>query len=192
MAGWPVAQDAGKSALRGFRAIRGTETGARAAAHAGSASLADIETLAPRLRALGWQVHLWANCAFTVANAARLRALGMNIVLDHMGYFDVSLGVADASFRSLLSVLADERFWVKLSVVRVSKDRPYYPDVRPFHDALIAAIPDRLIFGSDWPYISLDSAPPDVGHLVDLFDAWTPDPALRHKVFVDNPRRLFG
>ena len=177
---------------QGFRAVRFTETGARAAAHAGSASLTDMEALAPRLCALGWQAHLWANCAFTVAEARRLQATGLRIVLDHMGYFDASLGVEHADFQALLSLLRDHDIWVKLSVVRVSKDRPFYANIRPFHDALVQAIPDRLIFGSDWPYISLDDAPPDVGHLVDLFDAWTPDAAIRQKVFVDNPARLFA
>jgi 2-pyrone-4,6-dicarboxylate lactonase len=176
----------------GFRAVRFTETGARAAAHAGSASLKDMEALAPRMRALGWQAHLWANCAFTVAEAQRLHAAGLRVALDHMGYFDASLGVRHETFQSLLALLRDSDFWVKLSVVRVSKERPDYANIRPFHDALIEAIPDRLIFGSDWPYISLDDAPPDVGRLIDLFDAWTPDKAIRQKVFVDNPARLFG
>ena len=177
---------------QGFRAVRVTETGPRAASHSGSASLADLEALAPRLRALGWKAHLWANCAFTVAHAARLDALGMTVVLDHMGYFDASLGVRDSAFQSLLAMLRIQDFWVKLSVVRVSKNRPNYPEIRPFHDALVDAIPDRLVFGSDWPYISLDEAPPDVGRLVDLFDAWTADVTVRRKVFVDNPATLLG
>lgn len=177
---------------RGFRAIRFTETGARAAAHAGSASFADLDVLAPRMRALGWQAHLWANCATTLANADRLRRHRLPVVLDHMGYFDIVRGAGDAVFQDFLKMLADGDFWVKVSVVRVSKERPTYTNVRPFHDALVEQFPDRLIFGSDWPYISLDEAPPDVGKLIDLFDAWTPDASIRHKVFVDNPTALFG
>ena len=33
---------------------------------------------------------------------------------------------------------------------------------------------------------------PDTGHMLDLFNAWTPDPALRKKILVDNPARLYG
>lgn len=33
--------------------------------------------------------------------------------------------------------------------------------------------------------------PPDPGALVDLFDDWTRDDAIRHKLFVDNPRALY-
>jgi 2-pyrone-4,6-dicarboxylate lactonase len=32
---------------------------------------------------------------------------------------------------------------------------------------------------------------PDDGHLVDLFDAWTPDPG-HQRILVDTPARLFG
>jgi len=177
---------------QGFRAIRATETGARAAGHAGAASLTDLEALAPRMRALGWHAQLWANCSFTVANADRLAALGLPVVLDHMGYFDAALGVDDATFQALLARMRDGQFWIKLSVVRISKERPLYNNIRPFHDAVLEANPDRALFGSDWPYISLDEAPPDVGKLVDLFDAWTPDVALRKKVFVENPNALLG
>ena len=33
---------------------------------------------------------------------------------------------------------------------------------------------------------------PDDGHLLDLFNASTPDAALRKKILVDNPARLYG
>jgi predicted TIM-barrel fold metal-dependent hydrolase len=31
----------------------------------------------------------------------------------------------------------------------------------------------------------------DDGHLLDLFNAWTPATAVRHKILVDNPARLY-
>ena len=33
---------------------------------------------------------------------------------------------------------------------------------------------------------------PDDGHLVELFNAWTPDARHRQRILVDTPARLFG
>jgi predicted TIM-barrel fold metal-dependent hydrolase len=57
---------------------------------------------------------------------------------------------------------------------------------------LIAANPDQLVWGTDWPHPRLDKDMPDTGHLLDLFNAWTPDAALRRKILVENPARLYG
>jgi predicted TIM-barrel fold metal-dependent hydrolase len=64
--------------------------------------------------------------------------------------------------------------------------------VRPFHEALVREAPDRLIWGSDWPYIGMNDGPPDVGALIDLFDLWVHDDALRQKILVTNPAILYG
>ena len=176
----------------GFRAVRFTETGRPTPPGAGTLNLPELQALLPRLREMGWQAHIWARAADTLAAAPWLATSGVPVVLDHMGYFDVAKGVADPGFRDLLLLARDAGFWVKLTPVRVTQQHGIYADVRPFHDAWLEAVPDRAVFGSDWPYISLDDAPPDAGKLVDLFDAWTPDATLRHKVFVENPARLFG
>jgi predicted TIM-barrel fold metal-dependent hydrolase len=33
---------------------------------------------------------------------------------------------------------------------------------------------------------------PDVGHLFELFQAWTPDQAKQQRILVTNPARLYG
>jgi predicted TIM-barrel fold metal-dependent hydrolase len=33
---------------------------------------------------------------------------------------------------------------------------------------------------------------PNAGHLLDLFNEWTPDAIVRRKILVDNPARLYG
>jgi predicted TIM-barrel fold metal-dependent hydrolase len=177
---------------QGFRAMRFTMTGPRARQYAGSLDFDDLDRLAPAMRALGWHVQAWATCAEIVKAADRLSNCGMPVVFDHMGYFDVAAGTGDAIFRSYLDLLVSGDFWVKTTPIRLTKTDPSFESIRPFHDLLLAAIPDRALFGSDWPYLSLDAKRPDTGRLVDLFDAWTPDAALRTKVFVDNPKRLYG
>ncbi|MGZ3320500.1 MAG: amidohydrolase family protein, partial [Xanthobacteraceae bacterium] len=68
---------------------------------------------------------------------------------------------------------------------------PDYPDARPFHTALVAENPDRLVWGGDWPHPRMEEEMPDVGHLLDLFMEWTPDAAIRQRILVGNPQRLY-
>jgi len=189
----PAIADADLEALdrAGFCSIRFTVTGARAASFAGSLDFGDLGKLAPRMRALGWYVDVWATCAEIVAAAPQLAQVGMPVVFDHMGYFDVAAGVADPLFQNYLALLRDGDFWVKTTPIRLVRGEPEADAIRPFHEAVLDAVPDRALFGSDWPYLSMDANRPDTGHLVDLFDAWTPDEGLRQKVFVDNPQALF-
>jgi 2-pyrone-4,6-dicarboxylate lactonase len=77
-------------------------------------------------------------------------------------------------------------------VCRVSRAKPDYPDARPLHDALVAANPDRLLWGSDWPYVRMGDPTPDAGRLLDLFQAWVGDAELARRILVDNPAALYG
>jgi predicted TIM-barrel fold metal-dependent hydrolase len=33
---------------------------------------------------------------------------------------------------------------------------------------------------------------PDAGHLFELLQSWTPDPAIQHRILVTNPAKLYG
>ena len=189
----PTIPDASLETLdrQGFQGIRFTVNGPRSQQFTGSLDFSDLRVFAPRLKALGWHAQIWAKCENLVAEARELASYGIPVVFDHMGYFEPDKGLADPVFQSYLSLVQDGDFWVKMTPVRLTKTDPTWEVVRPFHDALVAAIPDRILFGSDWPYISLDANPPDPGALVDLFDRWTPDEGIRHKLFVDNPNRFY-
>ena len=52
----------------------------------------------------------------------------------------------------------------------------------------------RLEWGSDWPHVKTEwGIPmPKDGELADLLEAWVPDAAMRKRVLVDNPARLYG
>jgi predicted TIM-barrel fold metal-dependent hydrolase len=58
---------------------------------------------------------------------------------------------------------------------------------------LVAANPERLTWGSDWPHPSIAAEiMPDDGHLLDLFMEWTPNEATRRRILVETPATLFG
>lgn len=82
--------------------------------------------------------------------------------------------------------------WVKLSGPdRISAAGPPFHDALPFAQALIAASPDRVVWGTDWPHPS-NRWRPDDADLVELLPLIAPDAATRQKLLVDNPTRLYG
>ena len=94
--------------------------------------------------------------------------------------------------RRCSSCCADERAWVKISGAErlTAGGAPPYDDVVPFARALVAAAPDRVLWGTDWPHPNVRHMPDD-GDLVDLLVDLVPDEATRHRVLVTNPERLY-
>jgi predicted TIM-barrel fold metal-dependent hydrolase len=157
----------------------------------GAVGIDHLVVLAPRLRALGWKAQLWCPIEVHALRLPDLVGLGVPLVVDHMGWFTPADGVSAPAFQQLLALLREGRIWIKLSLCRMSRQLPDYPDVRIFHDALIHANPARLLWGSDWPHVRMGDLAPDVGHLLDLFHAWTGDADLERRILVENPAALF-
>ena len=66
-----------------------------------------------------------------------------------------------------------------------------YDDITPFARALVAAAPDQLVFGTDWPHVMMGGEMPNTGALIEQLAVWVPDEAARKKILVDNPARLY-
>ena len=178
---------------KGVRALRFVETSiAGGQRFSGAVGLDEFPALAPRMKELGWHAQIWTTCDTIVAAAPMLLAHGLPLVLDHMARFDTARGTMDTAFRGVLRLLIEGKVWVKMIPARNSTHFPDYNDVRPFHDALVRANSNRLIWGSDWPYLRMGDATPDAGHLLDLHHAWCRDETLCRKILVDNPARLYG
>ena len=110
-----------------------------------------------------------------------------------MGRAPVEQGVESRPFRLLRDLLAgDGKFWVKVSgPERLSRIGPPYADVEPVARALLRTVPERVLWGTDWPHPNMKSHMPDDGALVDWIMAVCDTPALRRQVLVDNPARLY-
>jgi 2-pyrone-4,6-dicarboxylate lactonase len=155
-----------------------------------------FEVFRKTMAELGWVVQFFCDHRMLSQTAAALRDISrdMTVIVDHLGMVPAAQGVADPNFQALLKLVGDGHAYVKLSAVyRLSAQFPDYPDARVLHDALIAANPERLMWGTDWPHPSISAAVmPDDGHLLDLFVDWTPDEQMRRRILVDTPARLFG
>jgi predicted TIM-barrel fold metal-dependent hydrolase len=158
----------------------------------GAISARTLLEFGPRLAEAGLHPELWARIEHHVEIIPLLIPFGMPIVLDHMAGIDTSRGVADPAFQQLLRFVGDGHVWVKTSLCRQSRAYPRYEDLKPFHDALVAANPERLLWASDWPYLAMGDASPDVGVMIDLAHEWVPDASARQRIFVDNPGEVYG
>ncbi|MDX1575653.1 MAG: amidohydrolase family protein [Kiloniellales bacterium] len=157
-------------------------------------AVADLGELAGRIAPFGWHLQLLIDVSQAPDQVRRLADLPVPTVIDHLGHLPAALGCDHPGFQALLGLLRDGRSWVKLSApYRLSAQAgPPYDDLRPMAEALLDAAPERALWGSDWPHPAIGGPRPDPAKLLDpLFD-WIDDPALRRRVLVDNPARLYG
>jgi predicted TIM-barrel fold metal-dependent hydrolase len=159
----------------------------------GSLPAARLRNLAARIAPLAWHLELLAHVDEYPALERELGELPVDLVFGHLGYMRTDKGLADPGFRALLRLASEGRAWVKLTgPYRISTRPMPHEDVTPFAHALLAAAPGRIVWGSDWPHVMVKGAMPNDGDLADLLADWVPDEALRRRVLVENPARLYG
>jgi 2-pyrone-4,6-dicarboxylate lactonase len=152
-----------------------------------------FEKLAPAMADLGLHAQFMMDANALDSALPFFKNWKLPIVLDHMGNVDGTKGANQPGVQQMCRLLAEGRIWVKVSgSYRVSTQYPDYPDAKPIHEALVHANPDQIVWGTDWPHPRLEKDMHEDGHLLDLFNAWTPDAELRKKILVDNPVKLYG
>ncbi len=162
-------------------------------AHLGGApELSDFWRIVERVAKWNWHIVMHFDAIDLPQYTQLLNIMPTPFVIDHMARVNATNGVEQESFQALLSLMNDERCWVKISgAERITADgAPPYDDVVPYARALIAAAPDRVLWGTDWPHPNVRHMPDD-GDLVDLLVDFAPDEAVRNRILVDNPRRLY-
>ncbi|MCC8939730.1 amidohydrolase family protein [Bradyrhizobium sp. Arg68] len=158
-----------------------------------------------RMKARGWHVQLFTSLAMITAIKELVAASPVPVVFDHFGGAEAALGVSQPGFADLVELVKSGKAYVKISgAYRASKQGPDYADAAPLAQALIAANAERIVWGTDWPHP--DSVTPagkkisdvtplfqiDDGRLLNQLAVWAPDAAVRKRILVDNPARLYG
>ncbi len=161
--------------------------------YGGGVGFAVGRAIEARVKARGWHIQLLIDIAQPAVDWDWLERASVPLVFDHFGHFDARLGPQSPGFQRMLRLVRDGRAWVKITgPTRISAlPAPEHADVRPLAAALVAAAPERLVWGSDWPHVALWGRMPDDGDLVDDLARWGLDEAMRRRVLVENPARLY-
>jgi predicted TIM-barrel fold metal-dependent hydrolase len=184
------------------RGVRGLRVNIATAGIASLDAMRDGIAAAAKLAARnGWHVQIFVPSSTLAPLAPTLRALPVDTVVDHFGL--IAPGATGEPPDTLVSLLESGKVWVKISgAYRIAAD-PADPRIDPLARRLVAANPERVVWGSDWPHTPRhdlrqpgdDSEKPfqdiDTKGLLDLVPRWLNDDALVRRVLVENPGRLY-
>jgi len=152
-----------------------------------------IPDLAARIAPFGWHIEFLFPGNDIVALMPTLAAVKVPISIAHFAYQPATAGVKARGFQALIELMRRGNTWMKISGAnRVSAtDLPPYDDVKPMAHALIAAAPERIMWGTDWPHPNKYLVNPNDGDLVDAFGDWVTDEGMRRKIMVANPAAFY-
>lgn len=150
-----------------------------------------------------WHIEIYTRLSVIEAIKDQVSASPVPVSFDHFGGAQAALDVNQPGFGTLCNLLKSGKAYVKVSApYRSSKQAPGYADTTPLAKAYIAANPERVIWGTDWPHPQQIPGKPiseitplyqiDDGHDLNLVAIWAPDPAVRKKILVDNPGKLYA
>lgn len=151
-----------------------------------------LRLLASRIAPFGWHIEFLMHVDEFPDLDRQLGPIGVPMVFGHLGYVPVARGVRTQGFEALLRLMRDGHAWVKLTApYRLTGSELPYTEVDALAARLVEATPQRLLWGSDWPHVIVKTAMPNDGDLFDVFTRWVPDEAVRHRILVENPARLY-
>lgn len=150
---------------------------------------------------LGWHIQIHARLPLIARLASVLAALPVPVVLDHFAYASPDLSRECDERAALLRLMASGKVYVKLSAAHRIGPADDGTSARLLARALIAANPERVLWGSDWPHTSSsrsqrqpDRVEPfeavDDGLALRRLAHWT-SAREREQILVGNPAALY-
>jgi predicted TIM-barrel fold metal-dependent hydrolase len=153
---------------------------------------------AARVKSRNWHIQLNTTLPVIAAMKDTLAASPVTLVFDHFGNAKEELGVAQHGFSDLVALVKSGKAYVKISIS--GGPRQNYGYFAPLAQTLIGANVDRILWGSNWPHPNaVDGSTAKVtplwqvddGLVLNLLPTWAGDAAVRRKILVDNPARLY-
>lgn len=160
----------------------------------GARDPAVLTRLAERVHPLGWHILLHGEMSVLLPVLDAMAHVATPIVIDHMARPDLTQPLDHGHVVALEAHLARPGRWIKLSGV----DRAMGGVAGPWPPAidharrLLAAAPDRAIWGSDWPHPNIKGPVPEDAALLRFITDVCENEAAVQAVLVDNPKRLYA
>lgn len=162
----------------------------------GPLSMNDLLAVNARVSPFGWSLIAQFDGRYILDYRPILERVRGNYVIDHLGKFLTPVRVESREFQALLKLIDRGNCYVKLAAFYETSQigGPGFDDVAPLARALIAHAPERVIWGTNWPHLMATDAAgyPNDAALLDLAWDWIGSDENRHRVFVDNPARLYN
>lgn len=158
----------------------------------GKLPIEGLRQLAKTIAPLGWHIEFLMHVNEFPDLHRQLSGLPVPLVFGHLGYVPTQLGNTEG-FEGLLQLAREGQAWIKLTApYRLTPEAYPYPSVQPAAERLLQEVPERLMWGSDWPHVFIKSAMPNDGDLFNLFLDWLGSRKLIEKVLVENPAHVYG
>lgn len=160
----------------------------------GAVKIADMKPVERRVRDLGWHLLVQFNGQEIDRHVEALQAIETPYVIDHIGKFIPPVAPDDWRIDEILRLVDRGNAWIKIcGAYEISiAGRPGYADIAACAKRMIAHVPERIIWGSNWPHVGVPrTSYPDDAELLGLLFDWT-TPAVGKKILVDNPAALYG
>jgi predicted TIM-barrel fold metal-dependent hydrolase len=164
-----------------------------------------LKATAQKIKRLGWHIQTYTQLKLIAALKNELMDLPVPLVIDHFGMAQAGHGMNQPGLDALLALVKAGNTYVKISAAyRSSQQAPDFADITPLAHALITANTDRIVWGTDWPHPDGSKVPgrknTDIapylsvndGAILNQLPVWEPNAAIRKKILVDNPARLYG
>jgi predicted TIM-barrel fold metal-dependent hydrolase len=150
----------------------------------------DWQALIKRLAARDWIIEGLLKSPDTIPFLEAVAPSGARLVIDHFGAPDMELGVNDPHFKAVLKYAESGRVWAKLSgPYRSGGADAVKPLARAFIDNLG---PERLFWGSDWPWTRFQGAGFTYKSTLDWLSVWEPDGKVRAQILGPTSAEFYG
>ena len=148
----------------------------------------EYQRLFAQVRELDWHIEIYLEGGRLARALPLITASEVKVVVDHFGSPDPRFGLQCAGFQAVLAAAAAGRTWVKLSA-------PYRlggADASVYAGALLREYgPERLLWGSDWPWTQ-NATGKTYALTLEWLHSWVPDERQRKTILGQTPDELFG
>ncbi len=171
-------------------------------------NLKDIVTVSEKIKKYNWHIdYMPVSGAEVIEMLPVLESLPVPVVFDHHAMISCRESNYQYAMDAVTSLMKNNQAYVKLSGYTYCADpSAKYEDTRKMNESFLNANEDNCLWGSDWPNSIFDTAGMSLhkqlqgytdkqyGFLFILLNQLTKAPfddALRKKILVDNPEKLY-